>query len=177
MERIARRVGRVCEQCGGSIPEDRNNRAKTCSPECGVTYQNAVKARAKRARWEAVKPTCGGCGGEIPPERHAGSKYCSPVCKKRVMDARWREKSPGYMRGYLYGITPERYAEMLAEQGNACAICRSTEWPGKGNRPQVDHDHDTGAVRGLLCSNCNHGLGQFRDNLDLLRAAIAYLTT
>jgi hypothetical protein len=80
------------------------------------------------------------------------------------------------MRQYIYGLTPEQYGAMLAEQGNACAICRSPEWPGKGNRPHVDHDHATGKVRGILCGRCNFGLGQFQDDPDLLRAAITYLT-
>lgn len=79
------------------------------------------------------------------------------------------------MRQYLYGLTPEQYAEMLEEQGGVCAICGTDEWPGKGNRPHVDHDHSTGRVRGILCSHCNHGLGKFRDDPERLRAAAEYL--
>lgn len=79
------------------------------------------------------------------------------------------------MRQYLYGLTPERYVEMLEEQGGVCAICGTDEWPGKDNRPHVDHDHSTGRVRGILCSHCNHGLGKFRDDPKRLRAAAEYL--
>lgn len=91
------------------------------------------------------------------------------------MDARWRAKSPGYNRQYLYGLSQEQYEVMLEAQGNACAICKSTDWPGKDKRPHVDHDHVTSEVRGLLCNNCNNGLGRFGDDPARLRAAIEYL--
>nr|WP_246078449.1 endonuclease VII domain-containing protein [Modestobacter excelsi] len=58
---------------------------------------------------------------------------------------------------------------MLNDQGGLCAICR--EAPAE----QVDHDHDTNAVRALLCFNCNGGLGQFRDDPAVLRAAADYV--
>jgi hypothetical protein len=79
------------------------------------------------------------------------------------------------MRQYLYGITPEQYSGMLAAQGGRCAVCRSDQWPGKGSSPHVDHDHATGKVRALLCTNCNNGLGSFGDDPARLRAAAAYL--
>ena len=58
---------------------------------------------------------------------------------------------------------------MLAEQGGVCAICKVAP------AAHVDHDHATGAVRALLCFNCNGGLGQFKDDPDLLRAAADYV--
>jgi hypothetical protein len=89
------------------------------------------------------------------------------------MGARWREKAPLYMRSYLYGITPERYTEMFSEQESRCAICRTDVPSGKGWH--LDHDHDTGQARGILCHRCNLGLGNFKDNPATLEAAIAYL--
>ena len=58
---------------------------------------------------------------------------------------------------------------MLAEQDGLCAICRTAA------AVHVDHDHETGAVRSLLCFNCNGGLGQFRDDPVVLRAAADYV--
>jgi hypothetical protein len=60
---------------------------------------------------------------------------------------------------------------MLEKQSGLCAICRQLP-NGQWN---IDHNHATGAVRGILCSMCNRGLGQFRDDARLLRAAIDYL--
>ncbi len=89
------------------------------------------------------------------------------------MDARWRAKAPAYMRQYLYGIVAGEFETLLAGQDGGCAICRTTEWPGKG--PHVDHAHETGRVRGILCGACNNGLGNFADDPARLRAAADYL--
>lgn len=79
-----------------------------------------------------------------------------------------------------YGITPAIYQQMHAAQGGVCAICKKVETRRHRTTRKpldlvVDHCHQTGAVRGLLCSNCNGGLGSFDDDLARLRAAIAYL--
>lgn len=81
------------------------------------------------------------------------------------------------MRQYLYGLSQERYEALLAAQDGRCAICRTDDWPGKDHRPHVDHCHETGRVRGLLCDFCNRGLGLFGDDPARLRAAADYLET
>ena len=63
---------------------------------------------------------------------------------------------------------------MLAAQGGCCAICGTSD-TGKRKAFAVDHNHDTGKIRGLLCSNCNTGIGNLRDNVELLERAIDYL--
>jgi hypothetical protein len=72
-----------------------------------------------------------------------------------------------------YGVTPEQYDELLANQSGGCAIC--CQPCVSGMRLAVDHDHETGVVRGLLCMKCNRGLGLFCDQENLLNAAISYL--
>lgn len=70
-----------------------------------------------------------------------------------------------------YGLTAEQWHEMHDKQKGCCAICKEVfEF-----RVHVDHCHDTGKVRSLLCFNCNGGLGNFKDNSNLLTAAIKYL--
>lgn len=72
-----------------------------------------------------------------------------------------------------YGMSAEQYAALLESQGGTCAICERPERTGR-NMP-VDHCHETGQVRGLLCTSCNLGLGRFADDPTRLRAAADYL--
>lgn len=76
-----------------------------------------------------------------------------------------------------YGLTLEGYAEMFDKQNGACSICKKTPSPDhdNGRRLFVDHCHDTGKVRGLLCGNCNFSLGGFYDSIENLQQAIIYL--
>lgn len=69
-----------------------------------------------------------------------------------------------------YGITEADYAERVKKQNGRCAICNKTCSP-----LHVDHDHVTGIVRGLLCSNCNTGIGLFQESIRCLAQAIVYL--
>ena len=92
--------------------------------------------------------------------------YCK-ICVNDAYDASSYRK---YQLNKLYGITPEQHDVMLFKQQNKCAICRELL-----STPHVDHCHTTGKVRGLLCINCNHGIGKFKDNIDMLQHAINYL--
>lgn len=89
------------------------------------------------------------------------SKY-NPVAKRR------------YVLKSTYGLTVEDYDAILSSQDNKCAICKSDTPYGKG-RFHVDHNHETGEIRGLLCHYCNLALGNFKDNVSNLLSAIAYL--
>jgi Recombination endonuclease VII len=73
----------------------------------------------------------------------------------------------------LYGMTPEKREEMFNAQGRCCAVCKSTEHGGRGW--QIDHDHATDEVRGILCQHCNLALGQAKDSIEILQALIEYL--
>jgi hypothetical protein len=72
---------------------------------------------------------------------------------------------------HRYGIGAEQVEEMIEEQGGLCVICQRQ----LGDKPHVDHDHATGQVRGILCFNCNGGLGQFGDDILRLQQAVEYL--
>jgi hypothetical protein len=96
--------------------------------------------------------------------------YCSADCAANGVIQRHYKKS--------YNLSYEEVLRLRADQNELCAICNK---PGfmMNDRVKsglnVDHDHDTGLVRGMLCHNCNRALGLFQDDIDLLHAAINYL--
>lgn len=94
--------------------------------------------------------------------------YCSVECKG---------KNAYYIRNY--GITQDELEEMKEKQSNKCYICGSEGFIiGVNNHNEklaVDHCHNTGKVRKLLCHNCNRALGLMKDSPELLRAAAAYI--
>lgn len=79
-----------------------------------------------------------------------------------------------YRLKYTYGITLEEYEELKIKQNNECAICEG-EGRGRYKVLDIDHDHETGKVRGLLCHTCNSGIGMLKDSTLLLEKAINYL--
>ena len=124
---------------------------------------------------------CPRCGEERAIEEFGRNRasadgataYCRP-CHNEVGREN-KIKRNGSTRDYhlkrRYGLTSADVDRLIAEQGGLCAICLR-------RAPQhVDHDHESGAVRGVLCSGCNQGLGNFRDDTDALRRAIDYLET
>ena len=107
--------------------------------------------------------------------------YRQPLCKicQREQNRQWRQKNHRKKRVYLcreYGLTIERYENLVAAQGGRCAICGAVTPGGGRHYLAIDHDHTSGKVRGLLCNNCNVGLGCFRDNPKVLRRAASYIT-
>lgn len=94
--------------------------------------------------------------------RRSREWYYNNSDKKRARDLRIK-----------FGITPEIYDTILANQNGVCAICSKSCTSGK--LLAVDHDHNTGKVRGLLCMKCNTGLGKFLDSPELLRKSANYL--
>ena len=76
---------------------------------------------------------------------------------------------------YTYDMSVEDYDSLVQKQNGVCAICKEPE--RRHPHLLVDHNHETGKVRGLLCDNCNKGLGHFKDNLGKLLKAVGYLQT
>ncbi len=152
----------------------------------------AASARAK-ARWangeqkkfwgESIKkpPCCPDCGetdiakfyvDELGRRTNKVCKECHKVqCKER-----WHKRTETdrqASRAYKYGITPDKFLEMLAEQDGKCKICGVEPTTQRGLH--VDHCHTTGVVRGLLCHGCNVALGSMKDDPEILLKAVEYL--
>jgi hypothetical protein len=104
---------------------------------------------------------------------------------------RWKKQNPQkefarQTRSRLrfhYGLEAEDYARLFEAQHGLCAICGSQldqrsvfdRTVGRRSRPHIDHDHNTGELRGLLCGGCNRGLGAFKDSVPALLSAVNYL--
>ncbi len=122
-----------------------------------------------------------------PAERQSRyrARHRAKVLKRgREQHKGWYETKEGWMAVRLYhlkrkfGLTGEQYDAMVAAQGGVCAICRNPETATRQGIVKllaVDHCHATGKIRGLLCNACNAMLGHGRDDVTLLKAAIAYL--
>ena len=185
---------KYCRDCGQARPigEFTRDRSRTdglsfhCKVHAGRRLlrskdarEGPPKSRHKRAievpdghKW------CPDCGRVKPLQdfvRNASqpsgrTPYCKPCHNVRGKAS--RDKMGGARTYHLrrrYGITAEEADVMFEAQGGLCAICRTAP------AVHVDHDHDTSELRELLCFNCNGGLGQFKDDPEVLRAAAGYV--
>ena len=100
-------------------------------------------------------------------ERRVGEHSKRDLTKYNIARKKWRGAQTEEDRNIDYGA-------VLLSQGNKCAICRKPAVEYK-TRFCIDHNHETGEVRGLLCHNCNLALGSFKDSVDSLKRAIKYL--
>lgn len=90
----------------------------------------------------------------------------------------WQQANPDKRKSQrlkVFGIALSDFNDMMAMQQGRCAICGFSDLSDKNLFPLVDHCHKTGKVRGLLCMNCNQGLGKFKDSVEALMTAAAYL--
>jgi Recombination endonuclease VII len=106
--------------------------------------------------------------------------YCKKCTQAYVHDTYNPMKRRAERLKTRFNLMPEEYDAMLAQQGGVCAICKQPETgmdnTGKKVRAlAVDHDHETGAIRQLLCGSCNYLLGYVKDNAERLQAASEYL--
>lgn len=86
-----------------------------------------------------------------------------------------KERDRKYTLMRYWGLTPIQFEELLKKHNSQCGICKKKDRSSDKKPLVIDHDHATGAIRGLLCDNCNRGIGLLQDSKEILQAAIAYL--
>lgn len=173
-----------CLICSNNFSAYQN--AKYCSEGCkkeGKKVANRLEYARKRNEPEYME------------RRRAKARAYCQLPERKAYLRKWRTQNAERCRRYAlkhyyanpaksqlkrerqklrqWGLTVEAYEQLLTEQGGVCAIC-SRPCPS-GRKLAVDHDHETGRVRGLLCGVCNRGLGYFKDDKGLLEAAVLYL--
>ncbi len=118
---------------------------------------------------------------ETRKEYISGHSYCSQCKKERTKKAyhrnptKYRLTSRKLMLNKKYGLTIEDLEKMIEKQNKKCAICFQDLQVGTV-KCCIDHNHETGEVRGILCSNCNTGIGLLKENNNILQSAIKYLS-
>jgi hypothetical protein len=129
--------------------------------------------RPKHKHVRDGQATCRGCHRLKPAEEFPALVYGSYWCR----ECRQQMVHTSTLR--RLGSSAEEYQQLLQQQDGKCAICGTCEGHrssrGQTCKLALDHDHASGKARGLLCNNCNRGLGRFRDSLSLLEAAVRYL--
>lgn len=127
-----------------------------------------------------AKYTCKKCKRQFPTDRlPITRKACKGLPQTLCLKCRTesREQGRNYSLQMKYGLTREEYNEMLERQGGGCAICASKTPGSKRHFFCVDHCHDTGLVRGLLCCSCNMALAQVGDTLEGVMRFVSYIKT
>ena len=157
--------------------------AKRCSA-CGED-KSADAFWNKRDAKDGLHPHCKVCGKARYQRWLEKNKMSCKAQRRKYYESNkesikrksreWHNANPDAVRDKLLrlrGMSREEYAAMLESQQGTCAICKK---PQTRRALSIDHDHSTGKIRGLLCDNCNHGLGKFQDSRELLIAAAEYL--
>lgn len=154
---------KVCKGCGIAMNNRDRPNARYCTPEC--------KRQHRLVRYEPR--SCEYCQKQFVPKiKH--QKRCSKQCARDFVQKtdEWDRYLFNYNMNRKYGITAEEYDSLHLNQNGLCAICNGTN---AEMRLAVDHCHATGAIRGLLCNQCNRALGLFKDDTKLLSAVLLYL--
>ena len=124
---------------------------------------------------------CKKCVTNLPLDKYyfnKNGKYKKQNVCKKCMNIYDYEKDKNQKLKKAYGITLKDYNELLSKQNNRCAICNinnNGKYRKKERAFAVDHCHSTNKIRGLLCSDCNVGIGLLKDNVNSLESAIKYL--
>jgi hypothetical protein len=160
---------KTCTKCGVEQPLENFYRAAGTRDglrgDCKSCFRRRAKERYPLVREQAIERARKWREDNIDRFRENQRRARStPEGKRRARD---------YHLGKKYGITQAEYEAMLGAQGGVCAICGRP--PREDISLHVDHDHESGAIRGLTCFRCNNALGDFNDDPALLRSALAYL--
>lgn len=158
-----------CQDCGTDVPRNGRGVPKRCA-DCRrdaflirsrAAYQRNAEVRRQKSR------------------EYAATHREEVLAKKRAYMRKRHAEQPELNRlrqiSYKYGLSPEEYSALVERTGPTCPLC-DEEFRGRGlHKRCVDHDHQTGKVRGLICSACNTAIGYFGDNPQRIESAIRYL--
>lgn len=169
------RAPRTCVGCGAQFtPKRVTTNQKFCGRDCSQKHQSHTVPAWSPERKEAnvFFVTCGYCSAEFWAA-HQNRLYCNDICRWAARKNRYTSRP---YAGHLltHAEFNEIKPQLIQAQNGLCKLC-SKMLPSNPKHVHLDHSHETGAVRGVLCRNCNVGLGLFNDDATLLRRAAEYL--
>lgn len=173
---------KICKNCNKEfIPSKNDVRIKFCSEQCRNEFRSKNKYTSDwlKNNREHVKKYRNKTANERNERRR--KKYSSDSEyreSQKLKSKQYRENNPIKRKENdlinKYGISYQEYLDILKNQNYKCAIC-GIDINESNIQFNIDHSHETGKVRGILCSKCNFGIGQFNDDIGLLKNAIRYL--
>lgn len=170
---------RKCKRCGSVAKKKKCNKCKSTKRIASEFYHEIPTC--KDCLLAVDKKQCARCRklkslAEFYKGDGKGSKQS--VCKACRRTPEYQKKASHRVRLRTYGLTDDQYIALLKKYDEKCGICETTATTSRTGRHlslHIDHDHETGEVRGLLCGDCNLGLGRFKDDTRRLKNAINYL--
>lgn len=175
---------KICKNCGKEFTPTKGHPNKIyCCNDCYLEHRKKTSYMQRyyqdnTERWKARASTQDFKDHKnlLRRQRYAtDAEYREKIKQKGIKYNQRHPTAKLSQRLRKFGLTIEDYNRILDFQHGKCAICGCEIGDVMGNRLYVDHDHATGSVRGLLCSSCNFGLGNFHDDPQLLHNAIQYL--
>lgn len=179
------RVQKECEKCGAVFFPQKQSLARgqgrCCSAKCYGSHNKGKHKHPLGLTRDTILRECPSCHKPFKTRvkniARGGGVYCSKKCNP-VYSPRHTKKEIARRSNLKskYGISLQDFDNMVKRQGGKCLICDNK--PNHKHRKLfVDHCHESGKVRGLLCGQCNAGLGMFHENVTTLTRAIEYLKT
>ena len=153
---------KCCAKCKGTKPitDFYIDKSRGARPWCKACDLEANRKQRQQPDYKAKK------------REQQARYYARPEVKARVLARSKKYRRKSYLK-YKFGLAPEDIDTMKVAQSSRCAICGEVF----KKSPCIDHNHETGQVRGLLCNGCNLGLGLFKDDAQTLTNASQYLTS
>jgi hypothetical protein len=160
---------KICRECGRERPH--SDFYRDGSRQDGLRSSCKDCERARNHAWYAANRERSIAAAQA--WRRANPELYEATQARHRLRRRSAQRADHLKR--TFGLTLDEYDAMVARQEARCAICRRL--PRDGRFLHVDHDHETGEVRGLLCVRCNNALGLLRDDAGILERAAAYLAS
>lgn len=166
-------TGKICRGC--ELDKPLSEYTKTNRNSSGYHARCRTCTSAQQKQWREANPGKNAEYGRRWAERNPDYKKDEKFSSLEYRQQNYLKNGRNRALKLKYGITVDEFNVMLASQGGRCAICGRPDSGKLDSGMNVDHSHESGKVRGILCHYCNVGLGNFQDNPEILLSAADYL--